>query len=184
MVGSRQRTRWIAPACGGSLVVALSAAAICSLAVVPKAARAESSGVIHACFARSDLRELRYLPTGRCPPNQFELYWSRRGPSGPPGPPGGKGAKGDPGTPGRVLIVKPPPRHPADDTIWAWIGEAVPAATNSLLLVGLAALILGMILALLGVGVRRAFRDRPLPKRGSLTVAPSVGRARSPDPRV
>jgi tetratricopeptide (TPR) repeat protein len=161
MAGSRQQRRGITHARSRWLAAALGVLAFWAFwALGPLAAmtRAAQPGVIRTCHGASDGMELHLLHGRACPPGESELDWPRRGPLGR------RGAKGDQGPPGTTTIVRVPVHHPdRSDTLWAWIGEAVPAATNSFLLAGLGALAIALALASLGWLVRKAVGHKRLP---------------------
>jgi hypothetical protein len=105
----------------------------------------DSYGVIHACYGPADLYELHIVAVHtRCHDNESPLSWNQLGRRGP----SGSGhtaienviftfsAKGE----GSSSV------HSPNDSLWSWIGEAVPALGNALLLFGLGMLALSIAL--------------------------------------
>ncbi|MFL5821966.1 MAG: hypothetical protein ACJ764_00830 [Solirubrobacteraceae bacterium] len=76
-----------------TVVVVLGAAAIAV------AATQSSSGVIHACYAKSG-GALRRTGNGKCKSSERAISWNQRGPRGPRGPKGATGPRGPKGATG------------------------------------------------------------------------------------
>jgi hypothetical protein len=68
----------------------------------------DSSGVIHACYHKSN-SQLRIIDSSvdSCRANETELTWNQTGPQGPQGPQGGRRAS-------RATRVQLDPRAPRD----------------------------------------------------------------------
>jgi len=106
-------------------------------------------GVIHACYGSSDWDELHVVAeSARCPQGYAPLSWNQRGRRGP-------SDSDDASVENWNFTFSAPAKggstvHSPDDSLWSWIGEAVPALGNALLFFGLGMLALSIALVPLG----------------------------------